>query len=91
MVVTGGNDPRVVKNESDQMVAAMRANGIPVAYVLFPDEGHGFARPENALAFNAVTEAFLARYLGGRAEPPGPGEIEASTMQVPEGREVLGL
>ena len=47
------------------MVAALRAGGIPVTYVLFPDEGHGFARPENAIACNALIEEFLARHLGG--------------------------
>ena len=49
----------------------MQAKGIPVTYVLFPDEGHGFARPENNIAFNAVAENFLGRCLGGRAEPYG--------------------
>lgn len=91
LIAQGANDPRVKQTESDQMVAAMKANGVPVAYVLFPDEGHGFARPENNLAFNAVTEAFLKRHLGGRAEPPAPGELEASSMRVLEGRDMLGL
>jgi hypothetical protein len=61
----GLNDPRCKIAESDQIVAAMRENNIPVTYVVFPDEGHGFARLENRLA--AITEAFLARHLGGRA------------------------
>ena len=65
-------------------VAAMEANGIPVTYVLFPDEGHGFARPANDMAFNAVTEAFLAECLGGRSEPVGD-DFEGSTIQVPTG------
>jgi len=47
--------------ESDQIVAAMNAKKIPVTYVVFPDEGHGFARPVNSIAFNAVTENFLAQ------------------------------
>jgi dipeptidyl aminopeptidase/acylaminoacyl peptidase len=91
LIAQGANDPRVKQSESDQMVAAMKANGIPVTYILFPDEGHGFARPENNLAFNAAAEAFLKRHLGGRAEPPAPGEMEASTMRVLEGGEMLGL
>ena len=91
LIAQGANDPRVKQAESDQMVAAMRANGIPVTYILFPDEGHGFARPENSIAFNAGAEAFLARYLGGRSEPITPEEIGASTMQVLEGAEALGL
>ena len=91
LIAQGANDLRVKQAESDQMVAAMKASGVPVAYVLFPDEGHGFARPENNLAFNAVAEAFLARHLGGRAEPLAPGEVEASTMQVLEGGKMLGF
>jgi dipeptidyl aminopeptidase/acylaminoacyl peptidase len=78
LIGQGANDPRVKIAESDQIVAAMRRNGQPVTYVVFEDEGHGFARPENNKRFNAAVEAFLARYLGGRAEPEGPDEsIEA--------------
>ena len=68
LIGQGANDPRVKQNESDQIVKAMQAKKIPVTYVLFPDEGHGFARPANNLAFHAVAEAFLARHLGGRYE-----------------------
>jgi acylaminoacyl-peptidase len=67
----GLNDVRCRVAESDQIVAAMTAKGIPVIYVVFPDEGHWFARPENEIAFKAIAEAFLARHLGGRAEPVG--------------------
>jgi dipeptidyl aminopeptidase/acylaminoacyl peptidase len=56
------------------MVAAMRKDGKTVEYIVFPDEGHGFARPENNLRFNAATEAFLAKYLGGRCEPASDKE-----------------
>ena len=69
LIGQGANDPRVKRAESDQIVAAMRKNNKPVEYYVFPDEGHGFARPTNNMAFNAVTEDFLAKYLGGRAEP----------------------
>jgi hypothetical protein len=48
--------------------------------VLYPDEGHGFARPENRLHFFAVTEQFLAKHLGGRAEPIG--EIKGHSGQI---------
>ena len=65
----GANDVRCKVAESDQIVAAMTEKGIPVIYVVYPDEGHGFARPENDIAFKAIIEAFLARHLGGRAEP----------------------
>ena len=54
--------------ESEQIVAAMRDAGIDHEYMLFPDEGHGFAKPENRLKFYAAAERFLARHLGGRAE-----------------------
>jgi hypothetical protein len=69
LIGQGANDPRVKQQESDQIVKAMQAKELPVTYVLYPDEGHGFAKPENSIAFNAVTEAFLAKHLGGRAEP----------------------
>jgi dipeptidyl aminopeptidase/acylaminoacyl peptidase len=78
LIGQGANDPRVNIRESDQIVAALRKNGKPVEYIVFPDEGHGFARPENNKRFNAATEAFLAKYLGGRYEPAAPSEnIEA--------------
>jgi len=70
----GANDPFVKQAESDQIVEAMRKNGKPVEYIVFPDEGHGFARPENQLIFYAAAEPFLAKYLGGRAEPPSEKE-----------------
>jgi dipeptidyl aminopeptidase/acylaminoacyl peptidase len=74
LIGQGANDPRVNKAESDQIVAAMRKNNKPVEYFVFPDEGHGFARPENKMAFNAASEEFLAKYLGGRYEPPSEAE-----------------
>ncbi len=86
LIGQGANDPRVNVAESDQIVAAMEAKQIPVTYVLFPDEGHGFARPVNNIAFNAVTENFLAQCLGGRAEPIGD-TLKASTAQVKHGAE----
>ncbi|MGE5735811.1 MAG: alpha/beta hydrolase family protein, partial [Acidobacteriota bacterium] len=74
LIGQGANDPRVNKAESDQIVAAMRKNNKPVEYYVFPDEGHGFARPTNNMAFNAAAEEFLAKYLGGRYEPPNQDE-----------------
>ena len=91
LIGQGANDPRVKQAESDQIVRLMRQKKIPVTYVLYPDEGHGFARPENRLSFNAVTEAFLAEHLGGRYEPVG-GDFEGSSITVPSGVEgVPGL
>jgi hypothetical protein len=72
--------------ESDQIVAAMAAKQIPVTYVLFPDEGHGFARPVNNIAFNAITESFLGSCLGGRSEDIG-STVKASTAQIKHGVE----
>ena len=86
LIGQGANDPRVNVAESDQIVAAMRAKNIPVTYVVFPDEGHGFARPANNIAFMAVTENFLGKCLGGRAEPIG-GAVKASTAQIKHGAE----
>jgi dipeptidyl aminopeptidase/acylaminoacyl peptidase len=86
LIGQGANDPRVNVRESDQIVEAMASKNIPVTYVVFPDEGHGFARPVNNIAFNAVTENFLGQCLGGRAEPIG-GAIKASTAQVKHGAE----
>jgi dipeptidyl aminopeptidase/acylaminoacyl peptidase len=74
LIGQGANDPRVNKSESDQIVAAMRKNDKPVLYYVFPDEGHGFARPANNMAFDAAAEEFLAKYLGGRFEPPTDDE-----------------
>ena len=91
LIGQGANDPRVKQAESDQIVKAMQAKNIPVTYVLFPDEGHGFARPENSKAFNAVTEGFLAQCLGGRAEPIGK-DFTGSSISVPVGADgVPGL
>jgi dipeptidyl aminopeptidase/acylaminoacyl peptidase len=91
LIGQGANDPRVNQAESDQIVAAMKAKGIPVTYVLFPDEGHGFAKPANNIAFNAVAENFLATCLGGRAEPIGD-TLGKSTAKVVEGAQyVKGL
>ena len=69
LIGQGANDPRVKQSESEQIVKAMEDAGKPVKYVVYTDEGHGFARPENRLHFYAIAEEFLAEYLGGRFEP----------------------
>ena len=68
LIAQGANDPRVKQAESEQIVAALQNAGIEHHYMLFEDEGHGFAKPENRLKFFAAADKFLARYLGGRAE-----------------------
>jgi dipeptidyl aminopeptidase/acylaminoacyl peptidase len=86
LIGQGANDPRVKQGESDSIVKAMQAKNIPVTYVLYPDEGHGFARPENRNSFNAVSEVFLAQCLGGPYEPLGT-DLKGSTLTVPAGKE----
>ncbi|WP_273844520.1 S9 family peptidase [Rubrobacter calidifluminis] len=68
LIAQGANDPRVKRAESEQIVSALKENGVEHEYLLFEDEGHGFARPENRLKFYAAAERFLARHLGGRYE-----------------------
>jgi len=82
LIGQGANDPRVKKAEAEQIVDAITKNGGSVTYVLYPDEGHGFARPENRIDFNARAEAFLATYLGGRTEPVTGGKVPGSTAEV---------
>ncbi len=84
LIGQGANDPRVNVAESEQIVTAMKSRSIPVTYVVFPDEGHGFARPANNLAFFGITEQFLGKCLGGRAEPLGD-DVAKSTAKVEEG------
>ena len=76
LIAQGANDPRVKQAESEQIVAALEQHGVEYDYMLFPDEGHGFAKPENRLKFFAAADTFLSRYLGGRPaaaplQPPG--------------------
>jgi dipeptidyl aminopeptidase/acylaminoacyl peptidase len=82
LIGQGANDPRVKQAESEQIVAALEKHGLPVTYVVYPDEGHGFARPENSLDFNARAEAFLAPYLGGRVEPMQGERLPGATAVV---------
>ncbi len=88
LIAQGANDPRVKRTESDQIVEAMQERDIPVTYVLYADEGHGFARPENWMSFTAITEAFLAPVLGGRSEPFG-SDFEGSSAKVLAGAEFV--
>jgi dipeptidyl aminopeptidase/acylaminoacyl peptidase len=68
LIAQGANDPRVKQAESEMIVDALKKNGKDVEYLLFPDEGHGFAKPENRLKYYAVAERFLAKHLGGRTQ-----------------------
>ncbi|MBO55283.1 MAG: S9 family peptidase [Dehalococcoidia bacterium] len=91
LIGQGANDPRVNQAESDQIVNAMIEKGIPVTYVLYPDEGHGFVRPDNNLSFFAVAEAFLSTHLNGNYEPIND-DFKGASVTVPVGAsEVPGL
>jgi dipeptidyl aminopeptidase/acylaminoacyl peptidase len=82
LIGQGANDPRVKQAESEQIVQAIEKNKGSVTYIVYPDEGHGFARPENSIDFNARAEKFLARYLGGRYEPMEGDKYPGSTAVV---------
>jgi Prolyl oligopeptidase family len=82
------NDVRVKPQESEQIVNVLQQRGIPVTYVTFSDEGHGFVREENRLAFSALMEAFLARHLGGNVEPVGDAFV-GSTIRFEAGQELI--
>ena len=88
LIGQGQNDPRVKRTEADQIAAAMSKKNIPVTYVLFPDEGHGFKRPENNIAFMGVAEAFLSKHLGGRFEALSDA-LAKSTAQIVQGEEFV--
>ena len=82
LIGQGANDPRVNVKESEQIVDAIEKNKGSVTYVVYSDEGHGFARPENRIDFNARSEKFLAACLGGRFEPMEGDKIPGSTAVV---------
>jgi dipeptidyl aminopeptidase/acylaminoacyl peptidase len=88
LVCQGANDPIVKRNESDQIVQAMQENNLSVIYVLFSDEGHYIARPENNIALYAVAEVFLSQHLGGQFELIGD-DLQGSSITVPVGAEEI--
>ena len=90
LILHGENDPRIPATEPEAMVKRLRDAGKPVVYVTFPDEGHAIAKPRNAQAFAAIAELFLARTLGGRAEPVAHA-VSRSSAIVRHGAEWLGL
>lgn len=88
LIAQGEKDPRVKQDESEQFVKAMKEKNIPYIYMLFMDEGHGFARPENKAAFYGATEEFLAQNLGGRVEHLS-NEFDKSTLSDSNKKEIL--
>ncbi len=88
LIGQGANDPRVKQAESDQIVKAMQNKKIPVIYALYPDEGHGFARPENRMSFFVLTEYFLHENLGGYVEKFND-DFKGTSLKVEAGAEFL--
>ena len=88
LIIQGAKDPRVKKSEADQIVNAMTERDIPVAYMLYPQEGHGLAKPENRFAMYAAVEAFLSKHLGGVAEPIGDS-FEGANVEIPVGKDQI--
>lgn len=86
LIFHGANDVRCTLAEANQIVEAMTGKGIPVSYVVYPDEGHGFQKPENRLSHVAIAEAFFARHLGGALEPMGE-DLEGSSHEIRAGGE----
>jgi len=84
LIAQGANDPRVKQAEADQIVKAMKEKNLPVTYVLYPEEGHGFGRPTNRTSFYAIAEGFLSQCLGGRYEPIG-NDFQGANLKVLEG------
>ena len=86
LIGQGARDSRVPQEQSDTVVEKMQQAGVEVTYIVYPDEGHGFAKPANNMSFYAITEVFLGQCLGGRYEPID-AQIEGSSVQVPVGAE----
>lgn len=92
LVAQGKHDPRVNERESAQIVQKLQRHEVPVTYLLYEDEGHGFARPENMRSFIAITEKFLAQCLGGRYQEIGSDDLKGSSVHVEAGIEhIQGL
>jgi dipeptidyl aminopeptidase/acylaminoacyl peptidase len=91
MIFLGKNDPWATQSDAGQIVTALKGRGLPVVYVLYSDEGHGFRKEPNAKSYVALMEMFFAKILGGRCEPIHPGEFDGSSHQILEGKELIGL
>jgi len=89
LIAQGENDPRVRKEQSDQIVETMQSKGIPVTYLLYRREGHGFAEPENNISFTAIAESFLGKCLGGRISAITPTELKGTSAEIPVGVDLI--
>ena len=82
MVLQGAQDPRVLKIESDEIVEGVKKNGVPVEYVVFEDEGHGFVKKENEIEAYGRILKFLDHYLKGETQTPmDTGKTEATEVK----------
>ena len=88
LIFHGANDVRCKVAESDTIVAAMQAKNIPVTYIVYPDEGHGFQKPANRISYIAFAEAFFARHLGGDFEAAGR-DLDGSSHEIRAGADAL--
>ena len=88
LIFHGANDVRCKVTESDTIVAAMQTKNIPVTYIVYPDEGHGFDKPPNRISYIAIAEAFFARHLGGACEAIVE-DLEGSSHEVRAGADIL--
>lgn len=86
LILQGEHDPRVKKAEAEQIVGKMKEKSIPVTYVLYHDEGHGFIREPNSMSSNAIIEQFLAANLGGRFEPI-KDDFKGANFSILEGKD----
>ncbi len=89
LIAQGENDPRVKKEQSDQIVETMQSKGIPVTYLLYRREGHGFAEPENNISFTAIAESFLGKCLGGRIAEITPADLKGTSVEIPVGADLI--
>ena len=91
LIIQGANDPRVNKNESEQIVIALRNLGTKVEYICAPDEGHGYQKPVNNMAALSRAEVFLANNLKGRAQVDNPPDVAKKLQMITVNIDTLGV
>jgi dipeptidyl aminopeptidase/acylaminoacyl peptidase len=89
LVAQGLNDARVKKEQSDLIVETLKSKDIPVTYLLYDDEGHGFAKPGSNISFVAIAESFLGKCLGGRAAPVTASDLKGASLEIPVGADAI--
>ena len=85
----GANDPRVKQAESDQIASLMQSKNIPVTYVLYPNEGHGFAKPENKISFFAIMEVFLSKVFKSQPFEKEGNDFQCAEFEIKAGADRL--